>query len=411
MYHIPEHKTVLLHDTYFIILNCYNQSTMQNKIHNPIHISSNKFSAKQIEHMQNWIELDTTAVEQNAQQFKQWLDCTTKIAAVIKSNAYGHGIVEMAKIYNENKTISALCVINLTEAITIREQACVTKPIFVIGYLDQNYDLIIKYDLQVIIYDFNIALELNEIGKKHQQKIQVHIKFDTGMHRLGVSAEELDFFIDSVQKLSWIKICGIFTHLAESYNLTRTTQQITVFEQAKKFNYQIHASNSHGALTTQTNNYNFARIGIGLFGYLQKGSQADQNKLRPILSLKTKILQIKSVSAGTAIGYDGMFQTPTDMIIATIAIGYHEGLDARLSNIGSVIINGQLAKIIGRICMNLTIVDITKIPDCSTGQIVTVLGKEGNTSISVYDWSALTKASVYNHLTKLSATIPKIVIP
>lgn len=383
---------------------------MNSKIYNPISFSSSQPFLEKIKHLQNWVELDANALEHNVQQFQRWLGSKTKIAAVIKSNAYGHGIVEIAKLYEQCSGIAALCVINITEAIIIREQAQVKKPIFVIGYLDQNYDYIIQHDLQTILYDFNTALKLNEIGKKHQKYISVHIKFDTGMSRLGVIAKELDSFIHQVKTLHWIKICGIFTHLAESYNTTRTAQQIAVFEQVKKFDYQIHASNSHGALTTQTKNYNFARIGIGLFGYLQKETQENQNKLKPVLSLKTKILQMKSVQTGALIGYDGMFQASTNMTIATIAIGYHEGLDARLSNTGSVIVNGQLAPIIGRICMNLTIIDISKISGCITGQTVTLLGKEGNISISAYDWSTITKASAYNHLTKLSAMIPKIII-
>ena len=132
--------------------------------------------------------------------------------------------------------------------------------------------------------------------------------------------------------------------------------------------------------------------------------------LKPVLSLKTRILQIKPVSAGSFVGYDGMYQAQSDITIAILAIGYAEGLDARLSNIGSVIINGQYAPIIGRICMNLTIVNITDIQNCSVGQVVTILGTEGNVSVTAYDWSNLTKASTYNLLTKLSSSLVKIIV-
>ena len=361
-------------------------------------------------YLKNWIELDANAIEHNAQQFKQWLGTKTEIAAVIKSNAYGHGIVEMAQIYEHCKSIKALCVVNLSEAVLIKEQTNITKPIFIIGYLDQSYDFIIKYDLQVALYDAALAQELNETGKRHQKKIKVHIKVDTGMSRLGIVRSELNDFITQTSTLSWISIVGIFTHFAESYSKTRTHEQEAVFAYTEQFSYQTHSSNSHGALTIASKNYNFARIGIGLYGYLEKESLENRAKLQPVLSLKTKILQIKSIKKGTCVGYDGMFQAPTDMIIATIAIGYHEGLDARLSNQGSVMIHGQFAPIVGRICMNLTMVDISNIPDCFVGQTVTVLGKDGNISISGYDWSSITKASVYNHLTKLSAMVPRIIV-
>ena len=379
---------------------------------------SNSFpSTTHPELLQNWIELSASAVEHNAKQFKQWLGANTHIAAVIKSNAYGHGLIEMSTLYESCDEIAALCVINLSEAVCVRQHS-IKKPIFVIGYLDLSYDLIVEHDIQVVLYDLAIAHQLNEVGKKHQKKILVHIKFDTGMSRLGIIASELNDFILEINKLPWLSIAGIFSHLAESYNLDRTQAQESVFAtiaslKADKIvsdDAACHISNSHGSLTTSHKNYNFARIGIGLYGYLQKHSPEIQNKLLPVLSLKTKILQIKSVSAGALIGYDGMFQAPTAMTIATIAIGYYEGLDARLSNCGQVIVNGQLAPIIGRICMNLTIIDISQTPGCVTGQTVTILGKEGNISISAYDWSAITKASVYNHLTKLSTIVPKIIV-
>ncbi len=390
---------------------------MNKKQTNLNHLSTHLETANS-ELYQNWIELSASAVEHNATQLKQWLGAETKIAAVIKSNAYGHGLIEMAILYEQSKNITALCVINLSEAICIRQNN-IKKPIFVISYLDASYDQIIKYDIQVVIYDLSIAHALNEIGKKHQKQILVHIKFDTGMSRLGITPSELKNFIIQLKKLEWISIAGIFSHLAESYNEARTRKQETVFQlisslQADQLlpkNIITHLSNSHGTLITNHKNYHFARIGIGLYGYVQNYATKIQNKLLPVLSLKTKILQIKSVPAETMIGYDQSFQAPTDMTIAILAIGYYEGIDARLSNCGKVIVNGQFAPIIGRICMNLTIVDITHISNCTTGQTVTIIGKEHSVSISIYDWSTFTKASVYNHLTKLSTTIPKIIIP
>ena len=366
---------------------------------------------------QNWIELSTSAVEHNAAQFKQWLGVDTQIAGVIKSNAYGHGLVEMAILYERCKNIASLCVINLSEAVLVRQHN-IKKPILILGYIDLSYDLIVKHDIQIVLYDLDIAYQLNEVGKKHQKQILIHIKFDTGMSRLGIVASELNDFITKLKNFPWLSIAGVFSHLAEGYNSDRTHGQESVFHAIEALkadnvlsqNTITHISNSHAILTTQHKNYGFARVGIGLYGYLQKYSPAIQSKLLPVLSLKTKILQIKSVPAGALIGYDGMFQASAEMTIAILAIGYNEGIDALLSNCGKVIVNGQFAPIIGRVCMNLTIIDISQISGCTTGQTVTILGKEGNISISAYDWSAITKASVYNHLTKLSAIVPKIII-
>ncbi|MBV8661220.1 MAG: alanine racemase [Candidatus Dependentiae bacterium] len=358
--------------------------------------------------LQVWIELSRSAIQANALQFKKWLGPITQISGVIKSNAYGHGIVPIAQLYEECENIASLCVINLLEAVELRQHG-IKKPILVIGYLDAFYDLIIEHSIEIVLYDFAIAQQLNKIGQKYNKNIIVHIKFDTGMSRLGITADKLDEFIDQIKTLPCITIKGIFSHFAESYVTTRTHQQEDIFDLATRKNLIVHISNSHGSLTTKYQHYHFARIGIGLYGYLQRHSPDTQNLLQPVLSLKTRILQIKKVVAGSLIGYDSTYQAASDMTIAIIAIGYAEGLDARLSNCGQVIVNGQLAPIIGRVCMNLTIIDISQISHCKTGQIVTILGKEGDISISAYDWSAITKASVYNHLSKLSSTISKII--
>ncbi len=356
----------------------------------------------------NWIELRYEAVEHNALQFKKWLGHTTKIAAVIKSNAYGHGIIEMATMYEKCTSIESLCVINLSEALILAQQN-IKKPILILGYLDTSYQTIIQYDFHVVVYDIMTAKKLNQIGQEYQKKIKIHIKFDTGMHRLGIMADELKNFIEEINSLPFLAIEGIFSHLAESYQQERTFDQEALFLSTIPKKYSKHLSNSHGVFTTAQESHEFARIGIGLYGYLQKASPEQQALLQPVLSLKSKILQIKHVKAGSKIGYDGLFVTEKDMIIATIAIGYYEGLDARLSNIGSVIVRGQFARIIGRICMNLTIIDISNIKNCSIHDVVTLLGKDGNAQITAYDWSKLTHASVYNHLAKLVYTLPKII--
>lgn len=359
--------------------------------------------------LKNWIELSKSAATANARQFQQWLGPVTKISAVLKSNAYGHGLIAMATLYDECDAVATFSVINLHEAVQLRQHG-IKKTILVIGYLDAAYDLIVKYDIHVVIYDLLLAEQLNEVGKKYNTQVTVHIKFDSGMHRLGILPDNLDQFIQELKKLPFITIQGIFSHFAQSYIATTTHHQEDVFAIATHYGLQTHISNSHGTLTAHHKNYTFARIGIGLYGYLQKYDQDVQNMLKPVLSLKTRILQIKQVKAGSFIGYDATYQAPTDITIAIIAIGYAEGLDARLSNCGSVIINDQFAPIIGRVCMNLTIVNISSIQNCSAGQVVTVLGSEKNLSINVYDWSALTQASAYNHLTKISSSLIKIIV-
>jgi len=371
--------------------------------------SHNQTESPNLNFIQNWIELSKSAVEHNARQFKSWLGPDTQIAGVIKSNAYGHGLLEISKLYQECENIHFICVINTSEALNIRLHG-VNKPIITIGYIDIDYDLIVQHNIQVALYDISIAQKLNETGKKHNQKISVHIKFDTGMSRLGVVASELEEFVKSIESLPFLKIQGVFSHFAQSYNKEETHKQEDVFNHACIQKYTRHISNSHGSLTTKYKSYQLARIGTGLYGYLQKETPENQTLLLPVLSLKAKILQIKKISAGKSIGYDGMYTTSSDMTIAVIAIGYGEGLDMRLSNRGSVIINGQKASIVGRVCMNLIMVDISNIKNCLVEQTVTILGKEGKTSISAYDWAEITKATANIHLTNLSENLSRIIV-
>jgi len=379
-----------------------------NHLKNKIFFSDNNTISSPT-YLQNWVELSQSALESNAKQLQQWLGPITKISGVIKSNAYGHGLLPIATMYDQCDFITSLSVVNLSEAIKLRQNN-IKKPIIVISYLDAFYDFIVQYAIQVVVYDLTITHQLNEIGKKYNQKIMVHIKFDTGMSRLGVTASQLNDFIEQIKLLPYIEIKGIFSHFAESYIPSTTHQQESIFALARNKGFEYHISNSHGSLTTKYKNYNFARIGIGLYGYLQQHTSEFQNKLQPVLSLKTKILQIKYISAGSSVGYDSMYKVTKDMRIAIIAIGYAEGLDARLSNRGSVIINGKLAPIIGRICMNLTIIDISHIENCIIGQTITIIGKEGDVSISMYDWATLTQASTYNLLTKLSSSLTRIIV-
>jgi alanine racemase len=360
-------------------------------------------------HFQNWIELDFGALKQNIAQFKSWLPAQTGIAAVVKSNAYGHGLVEIGQLLERSDGIAALCVINVSEAIQLRK-ADITKRIWVIGYLDQPYEAIVEHRLEVIVYDYATVNQLNQTGAQLHCKIKVHVKFDTGMNRLGTKPEELDLFILYIQKLPWIEITAIFTHFAQSYNESVTHEQEEILQQAFSYGYPVHGSNSHGLLSAKYT-YDFARVGIGLYGYLARAPQTMQEQLKPILSLKTKILQIKKINTGDFVGYERLFQAPDPMTIAILAIGYYEGVDPLLAAQGQVLIAGRFARIIGRICMNLMIVDISEIPDCIAGQEVTILGKEGNRQISVHDWSRISHLSIYAHLIKLAPNSPKIIIP
>lgn len=357
----------------------------------------------------SWIELNKKALIHNIMQYQAWLPNTTGIAGVLKSNAYGHGILEIARIYEQTPAITCLCVISLSEAITLREKN-IKKPILILGYLDQDFSYLAMYpDIEVALYDLTIAQQLNEVGKKYNKQITVHIKIDTGLSRLGILLHKAHQFIEQVEKLPFIFIKGIFSHLSQGYDEKVTEQQEENLQGCNLKKYTAHIASSHASITTKYN-YSMARIGLGLYGYLPGNCIAMQQQLKPVLSLKSKIIHIKTIPAGSFVGYDQTYQAPQETTIAILAVGYAEGIDIRLSNKGFVLVHGRKAPILGKVSMNLTAVDISNISNCFVGQTITLLGQEKDCTITAYDWAHLTQSSVYERLTKLCPSLPRHVL-
>ena len=358
--------------------------------------------------IKTWIELNSEALNHNVKQFQQWLVAPTNIAGVMKANAYGHGQREIALLYENNALVKSICTINLSEAVDARKNGF-TKPILIFGYLDGDVEDVVAYKVEVALYDLEIAKKLNAIGEKFKTTIIVQIKVDTGMSRLGLMPDEVDLFVKKITAYKNISIKGIFSHLSQADDKKTTHNQERLFQKFCNKNSITHIASSHAAITTKYKNYNQARIGIGLYGYLPYHHQKIQKMLKPVLSLKAKIVQIKRIKAGDRISYNGTFQAKTNMKIATISIGYAEGVDTRLSNKFFVIINQKKAPIVGTVCMNLTSVDISNIENCKIDQDVTVIGKERNLEVTLSDWSSITKTSVYEHLTRLGSFLPRII--
>lgn len=356
-----------------------------------------------------WIEINKSHLHHNIQQFWQWLEPNTSIAGVIKSNAYGHGIDLIASLYQQHKNISHICVVHTTEAVHLRNIG-ITKPIIVIGYCNSSLQEIIDHNIEIALYNLNFATKLNKIAQSNNHHIKVHIKIDTGLSRLGIMPHEVDTFITKMNNFSHLHIVSLFSHFSQGENKEITHQQEDIFQKHSLHKFPMHTSNSHGIMTTKYNNYTIARIGLGLYGYLPGHQKKIHQQLKPVLSIKTKILQIKSIQKNSFIGYDQTFQAPTDMKIAIIPFGYYEGFDVRLSNKGYVIINDQKASIVGKISMNLTIVDITHIQNCNLTTPVTILGQTQTISCWAYDWAKITESSPYELITKINQNIPRYIV-
>ena len=361
--------------------------------------------------MLTWIEIKKQAIKHNLGQFKKIIGPKVKLMAVVKSNAYGHGMVEIAKIALKSGA-NWLGVANLDEALMLR-RAKIKAPIFILSYwemIDQVKEAI-KQNIDFPVYTFEQAEFLSKAAKSIKKKINIHIKIDTGATRIGVSTEEAVNFIKNIKNLPSLNIVGIFTHYAESESKDQsyTNQQTEKFQKIlsllKFFGIKIpliHSGCSASTINNSKTFFNLVRVGLGMYGlypsdYTKVNAQNKKNSARggsalgrkidlePALSWKTKIIQIKNVPAGTFVGYDRTYQTDKTTKLAVLPIGYFDGYDRHLSNCGQVLIRGKYCPIRGRICMNLMMVDVSKIPDIKEGEEVVLIGKQEKNEITVDD--------------------------
>ncbi|NLV17357.1 MAG: serine racemase VanT catalytic subunit [Syntrophomonadaceae bacterium] len=337
-----------------------------------------------------WAEINLSNLQHNVQVLKEALPAGCEIMAVVKANAYGHGAAQISNCLN-HIGIDTFAVATIDEGIHLRRQG-IKGEILILGYTPAaRISGLYRYRLSQTIADAEHARELNGFGKP----IKVHVKVDTGMNRLGESYQHTSE-IASIFDCNNLNVTGIFTHLCVSDKLEEsdaafTDQQIRCFYElldelkARQINIpDIHIQSSYGILNYPRLQCEYARIGIALYGVL---STLDTNTkcslaLRPVLALKSKVALVRTIAPGESVGYGRSFITPKEMQIAVISIGYADGFPRSLSTKGHVLIRGCRAPIIGRICMDQLMADVTKIPDVQRGDVVTLIGKDGSEEIT-----------------------------
>ena len=322
----------------------------------------------------NTIELSKSRLIHNY-HYLSGLNKKIKVAPVLKSNAYGHGLTEIAKMIDDQGA-PFLCVDSLHEAYQLYK-ANIKTPILIMGYINPENLKVKKLPFAYAVYDLDMA----RIIHKHQPHAHVHLKIDTGMHRLGVQIDELDNFLDQLPDLN---IVGVMSHFASAKGAKDPLfqNQMKNFEKALQIIRShtihpqwIHIGASEAVLHPDTLQQvakvsNLVRTGKALYGYAMT---IDDKNLQPILQLKTHIAQIKKVKKGEKIGYDGTFTTKKETTLAILPIGYNDGVDRGLSNTGSVTINEISCPVIGRVSMNITTVDVTEVENPLINQEVIVI--------------------------------------
>lgn len=366
--------------------------------------------------LRTWIEISVPALEHNFFQFKKIVEKDCKLMAVIKSNAYGHGLVGCGKIF-EKLGADYLGVDSVTEAMTLRENK-IKLPILVLGYtLPERFNEVIKKKVSITISNF----ETFEALLKIKSPIRVHIKIDTGMHRQGFSLEQLPRVITAIKSNRKIVIEGIYSHFAaakkKKYKKV-TKDQIKVFQKACDFFDQNgiksikHLSATSGVLNYPEANLNMVRIGIGNYGlWPDKECQAIVNgrriNLKPALVWKTIVAEVKNAGKGEGISYDLSEILKCDSVIAVLPIGYWHGFRRQLSSVGEVLIKGKKAKVLGRVCMDMFVVDVTNIPRVKVGDEVVLIGRSGKLHLSAEDIANLCQTSNYETVTCINPLIKR----
>jgi len=361
----------------------------------------------------SWAEIDLSALGFNLGQIKKKLLPGVKIMPIVKADAYGHGLVEVSK-YLVTQGVDYLGIATVDEGIRLRESG-INIPLFLLGkIICEEAEAVLEYNLIPTVCNSEVAIALNSLARQKDSRIKVHIKIDTGMGRIGVSHKAaLEFFLE-LKDLTKIEIEGIWTHFASSEDLDFSKLQLNRFnfvlgglkELGFKFDY-IHAANSTAVLNNEDSHFNMVRPGLALYGVYPDISVKEAVELKPVMHLKTRIVFIKRVNAGQTISYGRTFITKKDSIIATLPIGYGDGYRWALSNRAKVILRGRRVPVVGRICMDQTMIDVTDIPDVRLGEEVALMGEQGSERVSAEELASLSGTIAYEILCGISPRIPR----
>ena len=376
-----------------------------------------------------WAEISLKEISHNIREIKRILAPGARLMAVVKANAYGHGVLEVT-----GQAISAgadaLGVARISEAVQIRKGGF-DAPILIFGHTPQALaPMLMDYDLTQSIWSRETAAVLSQTARSENAKIKVHINIDTGMGRLGIMPCDLTQpyspghiskdavkTVEAIHRLHGLDIKGIYTHFAAADEADKrsTIRQFEIFnefvERLKQegIEFQLcHAANSAAILDMPETHLDMVRAGISIYGYYPSQSvNRDKIALRPALTLKSRIIHLKKVGAGFRVSYGGTEETLQPTAIATVSVGYADGYSRRLSSKGEMMIGGCLAPVIGRVCMDQTMLNVGHLPDVRVGDEVVVLGSRENSPIAADEIAKLLNTISYEVLTSISHRVAR----
>ena len=362
-----------------------------------------------------WVEIDLDNVAYNFLKVKESIG-DKKIIGVVKADAYGHGAIEVSKVL-ERYGAYALATASLEEALNLRE-AGISLPILVLGYVDPAaLGLASSRNIAVTLFDKNFLKRLEIYDGKAKSVLNVHINVDTGMGRIGISSEELLSVAESMENLRNVHFQGLYTHFATADNdLQFAKKQLDTFNKLiKSLSLHkispdlIHCANSAAILTLGKKSY-FDAVRPGILLYGLPPVRVDGFTLKPALSFKTRIIYVKKIGPGRSISYGRTFVAKKEMLVATIPVGYADGLPRNLSNTGEVLVKGRRAKIVGNVTMDQTVIDVTGFPYIHPGNEVVLIGKQGDEEITATDIADKVGTINYEIVSRIGKRVKRIFI-
>jgi len=373
--------------------------------------------------MISWLEIDAAHLKSNIDAFRKLIAPTTALMLVVKANAYGHGLEAVAPIVAEHA--DWLGVNALDEALAMTRLG-VKKPITILGHTPvDEIEQVVSNGYRQVLYRLDVAKALSECAKKLNTVARAHLKIETGTNRQGVAPSELERFVYAIAKLPAVEIEGAYTHFANiedtldpsfaQLQLRRFQEALATLERAGIRPTHIHAAATAGALLYPGMDFTMVRVGIGTYGIwpsretqVAARERGRQIAITPILTWKTRVVQVKQISAGDHIGYGITYQARRPMEAAVIPVGYYDGYDRKLSNSGRALIHGQPVPVVGRVAMNMTMLDVTDTGAQIDDEVV-LMGRQGNAEIRVEELAEKAGTIPYEILSRINPTIPRIV--
>lgn len=379
-----------------------------------------------------WAEIDLAAVAHNVRVLRDQTAAGTGFMAVVKADAYGHGAAAVAR-----RALAAgadwLGVARLGEALALRE-AGIDAPILVFGHTPPSETpTLLAHDLAATVWDYPTAVDFSDAAAAQGETVRLHLKVDTGMGRLGlrpgvprlsVTGKAVEgnpvFTVESIARLPGIRLEGVYTHFAAADHADATFAH----EQLERFTEFLdhlhfagieiplrHAANSAATIALPASHLDLVRCGIALYGlHPSPDVGPGRVELRPAMSLKCRIVQVKSVEAGTPVSYGMTYTTPEPTRIATVAAGYADGLCRRLSSRGEMIVGGRRVPIVGRVCMDLTMLDVGAVPEADAGGEAVIFGRQGDARLPVEDVADLLDTINYEVVCAVGARVPRVYV-